>query len=609
MVGTSSEEILAGFRRWAAEPGRELSGDLEDVAGDLSMALSSLSHLVGVSELSELKPDDLRELLLEFYPSLVMLADRSDAQRVVASLTDLTVFLADTGVVSAAAGRALASTLEEIGPQFADAVLDPSRWGPFVELLHKMHDDGVDTSDRAATDRWLANLLPPDDYITDGWDRLDLIELFAIPQVVAPVRLPGADELNTFAAGAPLIADLAALARDVRGEAVLRLDAVDPLLLSLAEQCGLIDEVGGGELAPGPYVTWIDDLTADEDFLPAWRELFAQVLDTTLRAADGAQDRERGRDLYLAGHGSAMAVALYRGPRNGVPVAELAESLKSAATSELEPGAAQRLWAEWTDAHGDPADLLLRQLERLRAVSLTAGAARLEPLGLAAVTERLVSAGVTVPKSPPAAEMEARDIVLVGMTAPRADLQAEVSAWAAQRGAGDAARELLDLAATDSAAARLVAVDAVSALGDRAEEAWRAALDRPQLAAYARRALTLLAGPAVSEELSCTTEDLAWFATDLLAPYLRHVAPETAVSFVPAELLTNAGDVSAGELLEVMARLRHPDAVAVLTMLGRRCRDKNTAKAARKAAYKAASARPRIPAQAQPARQQAAAAT
>jgi hypothetical protein len=43
--------------------------------------------------------------------------------------------------------------------------------------------------------------------------------------------------------------------------------------------------------------------------------------------------------------------------------------------------------------------------------------------------------------------------------------------------------------------------------------------------------------------------------------------------------------------IDAMARLGHPDAEAVLTMLGRHCDNKKTAKAARKAAFKAASHR------------------
>jgi hypothetical protein len=44
-------------------------------------------------------------------------------------------------------------------------------------------------------------------------------------------------------------------------------------------------------------------------------------------------------------------------------------------------------------------------------------------------------------------------------------------------------------------------------------------------------------------------------------------------------------------IFDAMARLEHPDAEAVLTMLGKHSDDKKTAKAARRAAHKAASRR------------------
>jgi hypothetical protein len=49
--------------------------------------------------------------------------------------------------------------------------------------------------------------------------------------------------------------------------------------------------------------------------------------------------------------------------------------------------------------------------------------------------------------------------------------------------------------------------------------------------------------------------------------------------------------VKPDEAFEAMARLDHPDAEAVLTMIGKHASDKATAKAARRAAYKASTRR------------------
>ncbi len=58
-----------------------------------------------------------------------------------------------------------------------------------------------------------------------------------------------------------------------------------------------------------------------------------------------------------------------------------------------------------------------------------------------------------------------------------------------------------------------------------------------------------------------------------------------------AELRRVSGLEKPDEAFEAMARLDHPDAEAVLTMIGRHASDKTTAKAARRAAYKASTRR------------------
>lgn len=92
-------------------------------------------------------------------------------------------------------------------------------------------------------------------------------------------------------------------------------------------------------------------------------------------------------------------------------------------------------------------------------------------------------------------------------------------------------------------------------------------------------------------ELRRTTEDLAWFITDSFGPLTRIVAGDATFPFDMVPLSDAGWDVGTEPLFDAMARLDHPDAEAVLTMLGKHCDDKKTAKAARKAAFKAASHR------------------
>ena len=463
-------------------------------------------------------------------------------------------------------------------------------------MMHAMHRDGVDISDSAAVDSWIAQqnagvlAAPAADPLT--WDGIDLKEAFGIPDVVAPVRLPDDEALTALAGAAPLLADLRGLARDVR-ETPVRAATVDSLLLGLAVECELVER-DGDTLVPGEDVEWLDDL-AGGAALDAWDYAFAQVLDTTLAAA-GQAEPQAGEDLDLAGHGIALVTELFLGGRAGVPVTQLSESLKSAAIAEVPPDAAERHWEEWAGAHGDPAGLLLGQLAKLSAVAVADGVARLEPLALHAIAAKLRACDVRVPDLPPPGEMTPDDVVLLSMFGTEEDFTADFASWVAERTPEKAARELLAFAASEGAAVRTAAVQVVSRLGDAAEPALREALDRPQLRCYAKMALIeqladLYPEQPVPAELKRTTEDLAWFIADSFAPLTRTIDRNATFPFGMSQLSGAGWDVSTEALFDAMARLDHPDAEAVLTMLGKHCDDKKTAKAARKAAYKAASRR------------------
>ena len=148
-----------------------------------------------------------------------------------------------------------------------------------------------------------------------------------------------------------LLADLRALADEVR-KTTAQTAAVNPLLLRLAEEAELVER-DGEDLAPGEDAGWLDDLADDSDALDAWEYTFAEVLDTTLEAADDS-DPVIGHDLDLEGHGPALAMRLFLSRPDAVRITELADALKDAATVGLAAEEAGRQWQEWVDAHGDP---------------------------------------------------------------------------------------------------------------------------------------------------------------------------------------------------------------------------------------------------------------
>jgi hypothetical protein len=298
----------------------------------------------------------------------------------------------------------------------------------------------------------------------------------------------------------------------------------------------------------------------------------------------------------------ALAILLFLARREGLTVEEFAEVLWENAAGghdEDDEEAHEEIAearAEWEEAYGDAARLLLDRLKDTLAVTEEGDLVKLTPLALAALHDQLVEAGVEIPLLPQtAAELSGAELLAMAGGVTDAEFDAEVDGWTAARGAAAAASELLELAAVAEPGERMLAVAAVTRIGIPAEPAWRANLAVPQVRAYAKVALAQLAGvdPGGSgavdlpAELEMTADDLAWVATDLLTLAIDEEFPDPeylAISFREA--------VPAGReqlLFEGMARGAHPDTVEVLNHLGEYHPDKQVAKSARTAAHKAAS--------------------
>ncbi len=426
-----------------------------------------------------------------------------------------------------------------------------------------------------------------------NWDDIDLEDAFDLPPALPPVRLPEEAELAGQARRSALLADLRALAGEVR-ETTVQAAAVNPILLRLAEEAELVER-DDEDLAPGEDAGYLDDLADDSDALDAWEYTFAVVLDTTLEAADES-DPVVADDLDLEGHGPALVTRLFLNWRDGVPITQLADALRDAATVGLAADEAGRQWQEWVDAHGDPLQLLLGQLERLGAVSVTDDTARLEPLGVHAVRSKLERDDLFAPVLPAPDKMTPNDLVLVWMHGNDDDLEAELASWMSSRGEEQAARELLAVAADGNATTRTAAIAIVSRLGQAAEPAWREALDRVELRCYAKVHLARLAGlePESTDlpaELESGLADLAWLIADTFGPLSHLDLGQQTSPFDFGKLEKARGLEKPDEVFEAIARLDHPDAEGVLTMFGRHTTDKKTAKAARRAAYKASTRR------------------
>jgi hypothetical protein len=458
------------------------------------------------------------------------------------------------------------------------------------------------------------------------YEDIDIKDALGLPDALPPIRLLPVPELAAQARTAPVVRQLAALAEwvgkdgrevdeagDLTPEGVAEATAalgVDGDELAFLWECALgvewlvFDDDDEDRVSPGETADdWASG--ADEQVLGAWALTLSAVLGETLELYGPDLDEDDDEDepeFDFAGQGMAMAILLFLARREGLTVDEFGEVLWENAAGghdEDDEEAHEEIAearAEWEEAYGDAARLLLDKLKDTLAITEDDGLIRLTPLALAALHDQLVEAGVEIPLLPQtAAELSGAELLAMAGGVTDAEFEAEVDGWTAARGADAAARELLDLAAAAEPGERMLAVAAVTRIGTPAEPAWRESLAVPQVRAYAKVALAQLSGIDLDDdgpvelpaELEMTPEDLAWVATDLLTLAIDEEFPDPeylAISFREA--------VPAGReqmLFDGMARGEHPDTVEVLNHLGEHHPDKQVAKAARTAAHKAAS--------------------
>jgi hypothetical protein len=612
---------LAGFERWTATTKHKLSTDVGVAVGEVETLLDLMRDYLDIDGPADLGEGDLKELLLRIYPRKMTVFDAADTEDTVPAVRDFLAYLTERGEIPQGTARALERELDEIAPRFAEVMMDPSNWGMAGSLVHAMAADGVDLDDQAAVDRWIgaynAGLAEFGDEEEDEADVVDLKEAFGLPDQLAPVRLPEPGELAALARRAPLMAQLRKLAwwlgagRAVTedeelasgdaAEAAAELgvdDARLPHLWWLALDAEFVDlDVDPTNAVPGESAHGWDEGDEDE-VLDIWEMVFGLVIGDTLEAA-AALDPDRAEELDFSGHGAALVVTLFLTRPDGLPVAEVSEVIRTAATDELPPAQAEEAWQSWVREHGDPARLLLDLMADHHAIQIDDAedgpVARLTPLGLAAVREQLVESGVEIPLLPDAEHMTAAQLIAMAEYASEEEFTAETAAWLSYRTAEPAARELLAVAAASDPAPRILAVGVViTEIGAPAEPVWREALGQAELRTYAKAALITLSGDdpaAAPPELKPDDRDVAWMMTDALAAE-GWDNPSDDAGREPEALAKRLGDaIPAGQepaMFESMARIPHPDAADVLTVIGKHHPDKKIAKLARKSAYKAA---------------------
>jgi hypothetical protein len=647
MAKDGFDTALAGFRRWTKSTERKLSDDPDTVAGEMQSLLDLMRDYLDIDRPADLSQGDLEQLLLRIYPRKITVLDPEDTENTIPAVRDFLAYLAERGEIPAGRARALERELDRIAPRFTDAVMDPSNWGMARSFVQAMAADGVEIGDQAAMDRWIATYnarVAPAGGVSGPWDEdedeedISVKDAFGLPDRLPPMRLPSEAELAAMARSAPMMGQLRLLAawlgpgRAVTENAELAgADAAEAAAaLGLGGPAATDDRArpdlpGVGRMRDVPRLDYLwrlaleagfieldeDETHAvpgenagafgagdDPEVLDIWTMMFALVIGTTLDVA-ASLDPHRSRELDFFGHGAALAVMLFLARSGGLPVAEASEVIRIASTDELAPAPAAKAWQSWVRAHGDPARLLLDQMAELGAVRISGSdegdLAWLTPLGLVAVRTQLVESGVDIPLLPPADQMAAADLIAMADGASEEEFEAETAAWLANQTPESAARDLLNVAAESHPASRILALDVVTGLGAPAEPAWRDALGRLELCGYAKVTLAAMTHgdqAAMPVSLELTPDELAWMLTDALVAGGWDDVDDDA-EHDPAALAERLREaIPAGEepaVFEMMARVPHPDAANVLTVIGRHYPDKRIAKAARKSAYKAAS--------------------
>jgi hypothetical protein len=613
---------LVGFERWTATTKHRLSTDADVAVGEVETLLDLMRDYLDVEGPAGLGEGDLTELLLRIYPRKITVLDPAGAGDTIPAARDFLAYLAERGEVPERTVRALERELDEIAPRFTGVMMDPSNWGMAGSLVHAMAADGVDLDDQAAVDRWISSYnagLPGIGYEEeDEDDVVDLKEAFGLPDQMAPLRLPVPQELAAMARHAPLMAQLRKLAwwlgagravtedeelasgdaAEAAAELGLDVERLQSLWwLALDAEFIELDEDEAHAVPGGSAHVW--DEGDDDEVLDIWEMVFDLVVGDALDDA-ASLDPERSDELDFSGHGAALVVTLFLARPDGFSVADISELIRVSATAELPPAQAEKAWQSWVSAHGDPAQLLLDLLTGLQAIEVADAEdgpeARLTPLGLAGVRAQLVESGVEIPLLPDAEHMTAAQLIAMAEYASEEEFTTETAAWLSYRIAEPAVRELLAVAAASDPVSRVLAVGiVVTEIGALAEPVWREALGQAELRAYAKAALITLSGDdpaAAPPELKPDDYDVAWMMTDTLAAE-GWDDPSDDAGREPEALAKRLGDaIPAGQepaMFESMARIPHPDAADVLTVIGKLHPDKKIAKLARKSAYKAAS--------------------
>ncbi|GHH62496.1 hypothetical protein GCM10017673_01630 [Streptosporangium violaceochromogenes] len=546
------------LRVWGRAHGLDVDVD------EVRLLCDYASDYLNVNELGDFTPSTFEELLLNIYPRKVIAPPESAPETVAAART-LVDFLLATEEIGGKMAIRMRTTLDRIEPEMPVALADTSRFGMAKSLFSAMGADvlvGGGAPVAAGEPVTPASPAP-----AASGDDCDCPACAPLPAV----RLASREDLAERALRVPLMTDVRRLAQwmlaggrrpTLKGrlrvrdaaEAVTQLGVSDPgLLWDLAVHTGVV-EVEGTAVFDGD----------DPDPLDAWAAVVEFAVE---RDTGGAVTGDAVLDEELYG----LCDMLYR-LQAPVPVHLVLEYLE-------EMGYLEETWVAG-EIEVDVAEAV-RRLSYCGIAEPAEGHLALTPLAVWALRELYTGLGMEAPEAADLAAADASELIeglLSGV--PERTAEADIEGWLRARSPEEAADGLLGAVAGAPAVARGVAVTIVDRLGAEAEPAVRRHLDDPELRPHVIHWLSArsLTAPAL------TRPEVLWMSVDMLALAVPS-AEEDPETF--AENMAASGPPA--HMIDEMWRVDHPDVVRVLELLGRCLRDQETAKAARKAAFKARS--------------------
>jgi hypothetical protein len=591
------EATARELARWAREHDEDLDGDgarilLELAAGELELTAAD-----------QLTAPRLRALLLDVFPEAVV-ASPDDVPGVLATSRTIVDFLDDAGAVPPDAAKELRVELDQLTPEFTDlvAATDAADREVAADVLTRMmRADSVDVTDEAAVERWMGDFeaLPEEERFARTAEYLPAPADTTLP----PVRPVPLDEVAADARASGLLAQARALAGWVgerpapggRLTAPDALAAVADLELSTprwdraaAADAGDIPEVerlwqaavaGGlvavteGGAGPGPG---LETVRGGAD---------AAILDVWLRAFDAAVT---AYDADLAGR-RLTPFEVVRRELPGVLI-QLYEQEEPSTSAELFDALMEHVREAyevkdedlWQTVGDYALTLDLEELTEWGVLAGTEDGYELTPLGVWGVRELLLADGYTAPLVGELADGTAGELVSGLFWHRPATIDEEIGGWLARRSPETAAGELVGVMAGGGPGVRNLAAAVLHRVDPAAEHVVRAALDEPVTRPYAVLWLAQNGDTSVAPD----RDEVLWVFADTVAAMLEAAEPAAAVA---AALADTPADLDLRATVEEMWRLDHPDVADVLRALGDHHPDKETAKAARKAAFKARS--------------------